>query len=121
MCDSSLNCEMSDLESLCEEVLEDDESSVSNKNYNDADSRNKRSVALHSSTPESTTPTSSITSVPTKYPNLLNPNYISLTSRQRRIYQTSRARRKWSILRNKRRRRSRRTRIKLLFKMIGKI
>jgi hypothetical protein len=114
---------MSDLESLCEEVLEDDESSVStiNVNGNEQVSRKKRSVISQASTPPSTILPSYITPITTQSPRLLNPNSIHLSSRNNRIYKNSRAKLRWAVLRKKRRRRRRRTRIKLLFKMIGKI
>ena len=104
---------MSDLESLCEEVLEEDEISASTIDVidNQPVSRKKRQAITQASTPSSTI----LPLITTQSVRLLN------SKEMHKLYKIKLAKLRWAALRKKRRRRRRRTRIKLLFKMIGKI
>ena len=120
ICDSSFNCEMSDLESLCEEVLEDEETFISRNNTNDNELRFRRKRNIVSSI--SSTPTSllmySTNAISSKAPRNFNRKRILSKNSNRRAFMKLRARLQMARQRNKRRRR-RRSRIKILFKMIG--
>ena len=112
---------MSELESLCEEVLEDEDISASedNVNNNKPISRNKRDSSS-STTQPSNSRSSSVPMRMPKYPKHMNSKNLSFSSNRirNRAYTKSRMKSRWVLLRKKRRRR-RRSRVKLIFKMIG--
>ena len=121
ICDSALNCEMSELESLCEDVLDDEEISGSDNDVheNGGLSRKKRDSSLSMTpTPSSRSSTKSIHI--SRYPRYRSSNNLHSSSNHanQRVYSKSRNKSRWVVLRRKRRRR-RRSRVKLLFKMIG--
>ena len=121
ICDSALNCELSELESLCEDVLDDEEISGSNNddNENEKLSRKKRESSLSvSPTPSSRSSTKSFHI--SRYPRYRSSNNLRSSSKNvnQIVYSKSRSKSRWVVLRKKRRRR-RRSRVKLLFKMIG--
>ena len=120
ICDSSLNCEMSELESLCEEILDQDQVYNSNdgRNKNTPNSRKKRSV---SSTASSVSHLNHFTNIATTpVPTTFGANHRIFSKHTTRMaHMKSRSRLRLALLRKKKRRRRRRSRIKLFFKMIG--
>ena len=122
ICTSTLNCELSELESLCEDVLEDEASSASYDiaNENEPISRRKRESSLSTTqSPGSRYPAIKFHS--SKHPRYhnFNPGNSTASRIRQRVYDRSRLKSRWALLRKKRRRR-RRSRVKILFKMIGK-
>ena len=121
ICDSALNCEMSELESLCEDVLDDEEisGSANDANENEGLSRQKRDSSL-SVAPTQSSRSSTKSILISRYPRYRSSNNLRSLSNNanQRVYSKSRAKSRWVVLRKKRRRR-RRSRVKLLFKMIG--
>ena len=121
ICDSALNCEMSELESLCEDVLDEEEISGSANDANEIEglSRQKRDSSLYVTPTQSSR--SSTKSIPmSRYPRYRSSNNLRFSSNRanKRVNGKSRSKSRWVVLRKKRRRR-RRSRVKLLFKMIG--
>ena len=121
ICDSALNCELSELESLCEDVLDDEEISGSDNHGHDNEglSRQKRDFSLPV-TPTQSSRSSTKSILTSRYPRYRSSNNLpsSLNHAKQRVYNKSRSKSRWVMLRKKRRRR-RRSRVKLLFKMIG--
>ena len=120
ICDSSLNCELSKLESLCEEVLEDQEDFISKDdlNSNQTSLRIKRDVS-----PQPIEITTTINSrTYSQNRNVKNENATTVLPKQSvprtRISKPPKRKARWFSRR--RRRRRRRSRIKLLFRMLGK-
>ena len=120
ICDSSLNCEMSELESLCEEILDQDQLYNSNdsRNKNTPNSRNKRSVSSTASSLSNSSHFSNIITTPA--PTTFGVNHKIYSKHATRMaHMKSRSRLRLALLKKKKRRRRRRSRIKLFFKMIG--
>ena len=123
ICSSTLNCELSELESLCEDVLEDETTTVSYDiaNENEPISRRKRESSV--STTQSSGSrflTRNFHSSPNSRYHNFKPENSSAGRIRQRVYDRSRMKSRWTLLRKKRRRR-RRSRVKILFKMIGKL
>ena len=117
-----MNCELSELESLCEDVLEDEANTGDDNNANDDGpiSRMKRDL-LSSTTPSSISESSVRKLIPSQYPRYRNFKHLNTPGShiRQRVYNKSRTKSRWTLFRKKRRRR-RRSRVKILFKMIGK-
>ena len=122
ICDSSLNCEMSELESLCEEILDHDQvyNSKDGRNTNTPNSRKKRSVSSTASSSSHLNNLSNIITTPA--PTTFGVNHKIFSKHATRMaHMKSRSRLRLALLKKKKRRRRRRSRIKLFFKMIGSI
>ena len=120
ICDSSLNCEMSELESLCEEILDQNQLYNSNdsRNKNTLNSRKKRSVSSTASSLSNIDHFSNIITTPA--PTTFGVNHKIYSNHATRMaHMKSRSRLRLALLKKKKRRRRRRSRIKLFFKMIG--
>ena len=115
ICDSSLNCEMSKLESICEEVLEDEENSDFQHDLNDSvpGFRKKRNISPSPNMLPSETSKMARQNV-TSRPKHSTANNVGYKKPKSKMTWVLRRRRK-----RRRRRRRRRSRIRLLFKMIG--
>ena len=120
ICDSSLNCEMSELESLCEEILDQDQLYNSNdsRNKNTPNSRKRRSVSSTASSLSHLNHLRNNITIPVPTSFGVNNNTFSKHA-TRMAHIKSRSRLRLALLKKKKRRRRRRSRIKLFFKMIG--
>ena len=123
ICSSTLNCELSELESLCEDVLEEEATSTSYDiaNENEPVSRRKRDSSVSTTQSSgSRFPTRNFHSSQNPRYHNLKPGNSSISRIRQRVYGRSRMKSRWTLVRKKRRRR-RRSRVKILFKMIGKL
>ena len=117
ICDSSLHCELSKLESLCEEVLEDQEDFISKDDLNGNQTRLRTKRNISPQLIETTTTTTNGQTY-SQSRNFKNENITSVLpirpDHTTRISKPPKRKGRWFA------RRRRRSRIKLLFKMLGK-
>ena len=113
---------MSELESLCEEILDHDQlyNSKDGRNINTPNSRKKRSVSSTASSSSHLNNLSNIITTPA--PTTFGANHKIFSKHTTRMaHMKSRSRLRLALMKKKKRRRRRRSRIKLFFKMIGSI